>query len=238
MPGKWSRKAGRHQEHQEALNKGWHLVQSYRKEDPQRHKEKTESADLDDEAAPRFEVPTLLRAEMTTYQKEVVSWLESAISSWFNFYFALGDGEVQERLDVASEGLSKAAERLQAIARQMESLRWSESQWHDLVAVYAEAVETWAGALDLIMRGASFDRHRLADEGFEQMDMASATAERVVSLNASPEPGVDVNGVLRILERLEPSGRVSPKAVAKAKAPWHRAVIAAGSRLTWSKSVW
>lgn len=238
MPGRKSRKTGRHQDHQEAMSKGWHLIQSYRKEDPERHKEYIETTDSDEEAAPSFEVPTLLRAEMTTFQKEVVGWLESAISSWFNFYFGLGDGGVEDRLDEASEGLGKATDRLQAIARQMGNLPWNDSQWHDLIMVYAEAVETWAAALDLIMRGARFDRHRLADEGFEQMDLGSSTAERVVSLTASRDPRGDIDGALRTLARLEPNGRVSPKTVAKAKEPWQRAVIAAGSALNWSKSVW
>ena len=237
MPGRKPRKGGIRQD-QEAVTKGWHLVQSYRKEDPERHRKLVDGVEPDEDAIPQFEVPNLLRAEMTTYQKEVVIWLESAITSWFTFYFALGEGGVQDRLDEASEGLAKATDRLQAIARQMGYLPWNDSQWHDLIAVYADAVDTWATAIDLIMRGARFDRHRLADEGFAQLELGSSTAERVVSLNASPEPGVDVAGALRTLTRLEPSGRVSAKTVAKAKEPWNRAVVAAGSRLTWSKSVW
>jgi hypothetical protein len=238
MPGKKSRKDRAQQNRDGGVTKGWHLVQSSRREDPERHKEYLEIVDPDDEAVPRFEVPTLLRDEMTTYQKEVVDWLESAISSWFNFYFALGDGGAQNRLDEASEGLGKATDRLQAIARQMGNLPWSDSQWHDVIMVYAEAVDTWAAALDLIMRGARFDRHRLADEGFEQMDMGTSTAERVVSLAATPEPGGDVDRALRTLARLKPRGRVSPKTVATAKEPWRRAVVAAGSTINWSKSVW
>lgn len=237
MAGKKSQRQVR--KGQGAVDRGWHLVQNYRREDPERHIEEVDPTD-DAEGPPvnRFEVPRLLLAEMKTFQEEVVGWLEFAISSWFKFYFALGEGTSQAQLDEVSEGLAKATDRLEAISRQMGHLPWNTSQWHDLIMIYAEAVETWAAALDLIMRGARFDRNNLAEEGFKRLDMGSATAERVVSLNARHESGVDVNGALRTLARLEPSKRVSPKTVARAKQPWERAVIAAGSRLTWSKSVW
>ena len=240
MPGR----RGRHSEKGNRseggeVNRGWHLIQNYRKEDPERHIEETDpSDDPEERTTNRFRVPGLLLAEMTAFQKEVVGWLESAITAWFTFYFALGEGSPEQRLEEASEGLAKATDRLEAIGRQMRHLPWKDSQWHDLIMIYAEAVETWAVAIDLIMRGARFDRNNLADEGLQRLDSGSAIAERVVAIHAPHERVVNMNGPFRTLAKLEPEGRVSPKAVARAKQPWDRALTAAGSALTWSKSVW
>lgn len=232
---KWGKSGSDDNQRASLVEKGWHLVQNYPKEDPVRQVE----VDLTDESANRpFEVPPLLRSAMSAYQQEILGWLELSIVSWLNFYFAIGEGGQQQRLEEASEGLGKSSDRLESIASQMENLPWADTGWHDLIVTYAEGVEYWAEAFDMLARGAKFDRKNLAEEGFDLMDRGSDTVERVVALHGGTESGIDMTGLLRTLERLQPPGRVSAKSVDKAKAPWKRAIIAAGSRLNWSSSVW
>ncbi len=232
---KWRKPGSNDNQTRSSVDKGWRLVQNYPKEDPVRQVE----IDLTDESADRpFEVPPLLRSGMSAYQQEILGWLELSIVSWLNFYFAIGEGSPQQRLEEASEGLGKSSDRLESIANQMWNLPRSDTGWHDLITTYAEGVQDWAEAIDLIARGAKFDRNNLAQEGFNLMDGGSDTVERVVVIDDRPEIGVDMTGPLRTLERLLPPGRVSAKSVDRAKAPWKRAIIAAGSRLNWSSSVW
>lgn len=232
---KWRKPGSDDKQRGSSVKKGWNLVQNYPKEDPVRQVE----VDLTDESASRtFEVPPLLRSAMSAYQQEVLGWLELSIVSWLNFYFAIGEGGQQQRLEEAAEGLGKSSDRLASIASQMGNLPWADTGWHDLIVTYAEGVEYWAQAIDMLARGAKFDRNNLAEEGFDLMARGSNTAERVVALHDGTESAVDMTGTLRTLEGLQPPGRVSAKSVDKAKAPWKRAVIAAGSRLNWSSSVW
>lgn len=232
---KWRKPGSDDGQTRSSVKKGWHLVQNYPKEDPVRQVE----VDLTDERADRpFEVPPLLRSEMIAYQQEVLGWLELSIVSWLNFYFAIGEGSHQQRLEEASEGLGKSSDRLGSIANQMGNLPWRVTGWHDLIMTYAEGIEDWAKGIDLIARGAKFDRNNLAQEGFDLMDRGSSTIERVVVLHDRSENGVDMTGPLKDLERLLPPGRVSAKSIDRAKAPWKRAIIAAGSRLNWSSSAW
>lgn len=238
MPVKRWRTTRQNDDPQQSVSKGWHLIQNYRREDPERHIDEVDLTEIENDPSRPFEVPSLLRSEMRTFQEEVVGWLEFAMVSWFNFYFAVGEGSPEDRLIEASEGLSKTSERLGSIARQMRNLPWRETHWHDLIRVYAEAVENWATAIDLIGRGAEFDRNNLAEEGFSEMDLGSSAAERVVATHSSPEHGVDLDGALRQLQKLEPRGRVSKKATEKSREPWRRALVAAASRIDWSSSPW
>lgn len=225
------RKTDTDKQRERAVNKGWYLVQNYRKEDPQRH-----LADGEEELVKnlkRRDVPNLLLGEMLAYQAEVLTWLELGMASWLNFYFALGEAKPEDRLEEAAEGLGKASERLHNISEQMAHLPGLESGWGLTVRGYREAVEMWSTAMDLIARGALFDRDPLAREGLDLLTRASDRAEDVVEVESGPSRGVDINGPLGTLHRIQPSDRVSPRAVEEAKTPWERALIVAGSRIDW-----
>lgn len=238
MPAKRRRTAQQAEDTQQSVSRGWHLIHNYRREDPERHIDEIDLTEAEDDPARPFEVPSLLRSAMRTFQEEVLGWLEFAMLSWFNFYFAIGEGSPDDRLEDAAEGLLKTSERLDSIARRMEKLPWRETHWHDLIMVYSEAVELWAKAVDLIGRGAKVDHPYLAEAGFTNLDMGSSSAERVVATHSSPEASVDLDGALRKLQRLEPPVRVSKKKVEESKEPWRRALIAAASRMDWSSSPW
>lgn len=238
MPAKRWRTAQQADDSQQSVSRGWHLIHNYRREDPERHVDEIDLTEAEDDTARPFEVPSLLRSEMTTLQEEVVGWLEFAMVSWFNFYFAIGEGSPDDRLEETAEDLLKTSERLGSIARQMGRLPWRETHWHDLIMVYTEAVEHWADAIDLIGRGAKLDHHYLAESGFASLDRGSTSAERVVATHSSPDRGVDLDGALQKLQRLKPPGKVSKKKVEESKEPWRRALTAAASRMDWSRSPW
>ncbi|MFP3882628.1 MAG: hypothetical protein ACLFWH_09950 [Actinomycetota bacterium] len=234
---KW-RTAQQADDTQQSVSRGWHLVQNYPREDPERHLNEIDLTEAENDSAKPFEVPSLLLSAMRTFQEEVVGWLEFAMLAWFNFYFAIGDGSPDDRLEEAAERLLKASERLRPIARRMGTLPWRETHWYDLVMVYSEAVEYWAEAVGLIGRGAKLDHHYLAEAGFGNLNLGSSSAERVVAMHSSPERGVDLDEAIRKLEKLDPPAKVSKKKVEESKQPWRRALTAAASPMDWSKSPW
>lgn len=227
----WWRRDDQEQQHRRDVTKSWYLIQNHRREDPERHVTeqlpRTETPD-----APR-DLPNLLLAEMVVFQEEVLEWLGLGMVSWFNFYFAIGPGTIDDRLAEASAELEKASERLDAIGAQMKYLRSKESAWNRPAEAYRGAVVDWGKSFELIARGAGLDFKSLAREGFALMDVASASAEAVVNIQAGPDPGVNMDVHLEDLRRMRPAKRVPRKATEEAKSPWRRAIVAAGSRIDW-----
>lgn len=227
----WWLRDDREQQHRREVNKSWYLVQNHPREDPERHL--TEGLPRPEERdAPRH-FPNPLHAEVVVFQEEVLEWLGRGMVSWFNFYFAIGPGTIDDRLAEGSAELEKASERLDAISAQMKYLRSKESAWNRQAQAYREAVVDWGKSFDLIARGARLDFKSLAREGFALLDIASASAEAVVDIQAGPNPGVNMDVLLEALRLIDPAKRVPRKAIEEAKAPWRRAIVAAGSRIDW-----
>jgi hypothetical protein len=227
----WWRRDDREQQHRRDVSKSWYLVQNQRSEEPEKHITEELPRTESPGAAPDF--PNLLQAEMVVFQGEVLEWLGLGMVSWFNFYFATGPGTIDDRLAEASAELGKASERLDAIGAQMKYLPGRESAWDRAAQAYRVAVVDWGKSLDLIARGATLDFKSLAREGFALMDIASASAEAAVDIQAGPNPGVNMDVHLEGLRRMRPAKRVPRRATEEAKAPWRRAIVAAGSRIDW-----
>lgn len=228
----WWQRDDQDKQSRPSVAKGWHLVKNHRREDPERHIVEKASTSRVPETYLR-DFPPLLHAEVVAFQEEVLGWLELAMVSWLNFYFALGEGAPGANLAEVSEGLDKASERLEAINAQMKYLPGKDSRWSKPVQLYREAITDWGKALELIARGARFDREAIAREGFAIMDDGSRTAEEVVDLRAGPHVGVNLDGRLETLRQMKPRGRVSARAIEKARSPWRRALMAAGSKIDW-----
>lgn len=228
----WGQRYGLNVRRRRDVKKNWHLIQVRRREDPERHlTEKLPRANSTD-IPPGL--PVQLHTEMVVFQEEVLDWLEMAMLSWFDFYFALGPGTIHDRLAEASARLGKASEGLDAISAQMKYLPGREPAWTGPVQAYREAVADWGKSLGLIAKGTTLDFKSLAREGFSLMNITSANAETIVHVRAGPDPGVDVHSRLDTLSRLRPAKRVPRKAMAAAKAPWMKAIVAAGSKIDWS----
>lgn len=227
----WWRQDDWGERHRRDVMKNWHLVQNHRREDPERHITEVllRVEGTDTPSGP----PTPLHTEMVVFQEEVLGWLGLGMTSWFDFYFALGPGTMDDRLAAVSAELGKASERLDAISAQMKYLPSDDSAWNRPAQAYREAVADWSKSLELIGKGTGLDFKSLAREGFSLMSVASACAESVVDIQAGPNRGVDIDSRLDLLRRMRPAKRVPRKAIEEAKAPWRRAIVAAGSRIDW-----
>jgi hypothetical protein len=232
MEARKRRKEDVEADRRQAVRKGWNLVQGYGADDAGNlvPEDRAPSQSTSDEARERRESARQVHEEVAALQVEVVDWIDAAMTSWFNFFFAMGRGSAGSRLDEASESLGKAADRLQVLGEQIRGTSGRGYLRNDPILIYADAVDGWSGAFDLIARGARMDRGTLAREGLANLDRASAKAERVVIA----QKGNMVAGPLATLSRLKPSQRTPRKAVARAKAPWKRAIIAAGSPFDWT----
>lgn len=227
----WWQRDDREEKRRRDVRKNWHLVQNRRREDPERHI--TEELPGAERTHAPSDVPPLLHTEMVVFQEEVLGWLGLGMVSWFNFYFALGPGTMDDRLAEVSAGLGKASECLDAISTHMKYLPGKDSAWNRPIQAYRDAVADWGKSLELIAKGARLDFKSLAREGFSLMSVACASAEAVVDVRAGPNPGVDLDGRLDTLQRMRPAKRVPRKAIEEAKAPWRRAIVAAGSKIDW-----
>jgi hypothetical protein len=226
----WWRQNDQEERRQRDVEKNWHLVQNHRREDPERH---VAEEMLGDETDTLSDSLPLVEKEMLVLQEEILDWMELGMVSWFNFYFAIGPGTMDDRLSEASAGLGKASDRLDAVSAQMKYLPVKDSAWERPAQTYREAVADWAKSLQSISRSAQLDFKSLAREGFALMNAASATAEAVVDIQSGSHSGVDIGSRLETLRSLRPAKRVPRRAVEEAKAPWRRAIVAAGSKIDW-----
>lgn len=188
----------------------------------------------DDRATAYPEKEYALHAEFSSAQEEVVDWIGSAMQSWFDYYFLLGEGSLRDRLERAAAGLDQAAKDLRVVGESLDGLTGDDTARNGLIETYGTAVVGWADAFELIASGARRDQRPLAREGFARMEEATATAERAVALGSSLGRQKTVSSHMKALRDFQPPRRVARRTVEKAKAPWRKALKAAGSPLDWN----
>lgn len=169
-------------------------------------------------------------------QRNAVNELRSAMAHWFGFFFLLGEGTDQERLQSAAFGLQTTARNLKYIADNLDDSARPASGNNSPATTYRTAVKGWADALDLIARGAVLDQQQVADEGFQRLARASADAEQVVDTHANTVDLSLLTESLSYLSDLQPARKIPQSRIDSAKHPWRRAIIAAGSPFKTSES--
>lgn len=174
-------------------------------------------------------------AKFFSVQDDVIRSIAGAMISWFAFYFMLGEGTPRERLLRASRGFGAAAESLRLAGGILEDLTSADSDTNAWLRMYQVVVAGWADSFEKVSAGARLDQRSLAREGFARMDEASAIAETLVQRsNIGQHPSLRLE--LATLREFQPRTRVSRRAVDKAKAPWRRALRAAGALPDWTIS--
>ena len=198
------------------------------------------------------------RALLEAVQPSVVHSIQFGMRSWFSFYLLIGEGTGQERLLEAILGLREASDRLRDVSDRLEKAddldptkakflftdgrllltrpreRRRGSALH-VVDAYRRAVDVWAEAMSSMARGIELDQQHLAGDGFALLADAADIARRVVRVPIYPNlihtragPSL-VGESLAYLAGVSPPARVSKVAARRAKQPWERSIIAAGS---------
>jgi hypothetical protein len=176
-----------------------------------------------------------LHAQFSSAQEEVVEWIGLAMKSWFDYYFLLAEGSFRDRLERAAAGLDQSAKDLRVVGESLDGLISEDIARNVLINTYGAAVVAWADAFELIASGSRRDQRPLAREGFAMMKEATEMAERAVALRASLGQQKAISGHLKTLRDLQPPKRVARRTIEKAKAPWRKALEAAGSPLDWRR---
>ncbi len=175
------------------------------------------------------------RALLEAVQPSVVHSIQFGMRSWFRFYLLIGEGTGQERLLEAILGLREASDRLRDVSDRLEKADYLDPTKAQFVDTYRRAVDVWAEAMSSMARGIELDQQHLAGDGFALLADAADIARRVVRspiypnllhTRAGPSP---VGESLAYLAGVSPPARVSKVAARRAKQPWERSIIAAGS---------
>jgi len=198
-----------------------------------RLEERERGADLSwEEFASRYESP---RALLEAVQPSVVHSIQFGMRSWFRFYLLIGEGTGQERLLEAILGLREASDRLRDVSDRLEKADDLDPTKAKFVDAYRRAVDVWAEAMSSMARGIELDQQHLAGDGFALLADAADIARRVVRVPMYPNlihtragPSL-VGESLAYLAGVSPPARVSKVDARRAKQPWERSIIAAGS---------
>lgn len=178
----------------------------------------------------------VLQAEVNARQEEALEWIASAMRSWFDYFFVLSEGSIRDRLQGAADGLEQSSKGLRIVSESLEGLVGENAAWADRLSTYCTAVAAWADAFEIIALGARLDQRPLAQDGFAKMQDASEMAENVVAARSKKGHQVALSGHLKALGEFRPSKSVPRRTIEKARAPWRRALTAAGSPFNWNRS--
>jgi len=175
------------------------------------------------------------RALLEAVQPSVVHSIQFGMRSWFRFYLLIGEGTGQERLLEAILGLREASDRLRDVSDRLEKADDLDPTKAKFVDAYRRAVDVWAEAMSSMARGIELDQQHLAGDGFALLADAADIARRVVRVPMYPNlihtragPSL-VGESLAYLAGVSPPARVSKVDARRAKQPWERSIIAAGS---------
>jgi hypothetical protein len=177
-------------------------------------------------------------ALLEVVQPDVVDSIQLGMRSWFEYYFLTGDGTGPERIHAAPIGLRKASSRLQNVSNRLGEVDELDPIEAEFVDAYRRAVDGWAEAMTSIAAGIELDIPRLTDDGFALLEDAADDAKRVVRSPVYPnllqvpggaERSSQVGEALAYLAGLSPPSGASKVLAMRAKQPWERSIIAAGS---------
>jgi hypothetical protein len=174
-------------------------------------------------------------ALLEAIQPSVVDSIQFGMKSWFGFFLLTGEGTGQERLNAAIIGLREASNRLRDVSDRLDLPDDLDPTEAEFVDTYRRAVDGWAEAMTSLARGIELDQPYLVEDGFSLLADAANTAKRMVRTPLYPNllhtraGSSRVGESLASLAGLSSSARVPKVAVRRAKQPWERAIISAGS---------